>query len=631
MGTPRENLDANILSLLLRLKLMVAWVAPMAIAALILVPLQALDPRELRGVQSEDDVSLPLLAFFAFLSTRFPRYALRSAATLRWVARAGSIVVAVALPMILIGWWNGIRVEPQVFALSAAFAWIGKTLLARLTMDPEEGVAVRGATVRDARDVKALGFKEASPSPSTPTIRWGGFHFDESKSEHHFCIVGATGSGKTLSLRHLLQNTLAFAGQMPDYRGLVYDGKRELLPILEGMGLGPLIRNLNPFDARSVAWDMAADVTSPAMSLHVATAFLSIEEGASSGANQYFSNASRAVLAGVLDALHLRLGTNWSLRDVFIICRDPDTLRSVLSGTPLVAHHVKAYLEGDAKTAANVRTSLAAGLSLYEPIAALWDRCTDRISIAAWAEGEGVLLLGNDETSRAPLDAVNQVLFKRAQEVLVNQQDSLTRRSWIILDELREAGKLEGLKSLITAGRSKGVRVVTAFQDIEGLRDAYGEKAANEVVGLCAYKAILRLDSPETATWASSVIGDWRALEISSSTSWSKDGRSESESMSIQQRQAVMPSEFLTLPPVGDVLSGYFITPLAGVFKNTVRFKEDLLPKADVAAFVPRPGREQYLQPFNESDRVRLRLEAKATDSSAPGAFKKVSEGRTPK
>ena len=64
------------------------------------------------------------------------------------------------------------------------------------------------------------------------------------------------------------------------------------------------------------------------------------------------------------------------------------------------------------------------------------------------------------------------------------------------LDDVREAGKLDGLSRLLNQGRTKGACVVLGFQDSDGMRDVYGEYVANELVGQCANKAILRVENP---------------------------------------------------------------------------------------------------------------------------------------
>ncbi len=75
---------------------------------------------------------------------------------------------------------------------------------------------------------------------------------------------------------------------------------------------------------------------------------------------------------------------------------------------------------------------------------------------------------------------------------------------------------------------------------------------ANEIVGQCGSKAILRLSSPETAQWASNLSGRYLRPErsLTDGTSYSQQGtnQSSSGSISLQERPAIYTSEFLTLP-----------------------------------------------------------------------------------
>ena len=87
--------------------------------------------------------------------------------------------------------------------------------------------------------------------------------FPERLASGHFAFIGATGSGKTLLQRLLLQSALPEIGRGRGHRALLYDAKRDLPSLLAGMGLNAPVRILNPLDARSVAWDMAADISNP--------------------------------------------------------------------------------------------------------------------------------------------------------------------------------------------------------------------------------------------------------------------------------------------------------------------------------------------------------------------------------
>ena len=218
---------------------------------------------------------------------------------------------------------------------------------------------------------------------------------------------------------------------------------------------------------------------------------------------------------------------------------------------------------------------------------------------------------------------MNRLIFRRLSEIILSQQELLrfdanSRRTWMFLDEVREAGRLEGLSRLLTKGRSKGVAVVLGFQDIAGLHDVYGKEVAEELVGQCSIKAILRLNSPETAAWASRLIGSREVIE--SRRGQSRDCRSslpslghtgESLSHGIATRRVVLDSEFFDLPVTSPQtgLTGYFITPLTGPFKQHLPgswLNEHLLPpNPDIPNFIPRHIEHQYLRPLSAASDTR--------------------------
>src|SRR5262249_19376606 len=130
---------------------------------------------------------------------------------------------------------------------------------------------------------------------------------------------------------------------------------------------------------------------------------------------------------------------------------------------------------------------------------------------------------------------------------------------------------------LLTKGRSKGAAVVLGFQDIAGLYDVYGKEVAEELVGQCSTKAILRLNSPETAAWASRVLGTHEVIESRRGQSRSyqrsltaKGTWGDSISHGLATRPLVLESEFFDLPETNpeNGLTGYFITAAGGAYKD---------------------------------------------------------------
>ncbi len=459
-----------------------------------------------------------------------------------------------------------------------------------------------------------------------PGILWGMLNLPSAVSTTHFLVTGATGSGKTITLRLLMQSVLPRIGWGEDCRALIYDAKQDMLSILAGMNLGCRVVTLNPFDKRCAAWDIAKDVTGPATAQQAASILIPENNQES---QPFFSDASRHLLTGVLVTFLKTAPGRWTLRDVVLAMRSKERLKEVLS----VLAETKDLLEYFANdyAAQNILSTLQSRMQRYEFIAAAWEHATERVSLKEWLEGEFVLVLGNDEATRTALDAINQVIFKRLTELILALPESTTRRNWVFLDEVREAGKLDGLGRLLTKGRSKGACVVLGLQDIDGLRDVYGREVAHEIVGLCSNKAILRTDSPGTAEWASRLFGEREVLEIRRTRSenegeskqpgqWSagsSSGISNSEQEQLSKREVVLSSQFMDMLPTNPTngLSGYYLIPTIGAYFARISgesIARELLPADESVPNVePRLESEQYLSAWTDEDFRRLGLPTK--------------------
>lgn len=243
-------------------------------------------------------------------------------------------------------------------------------------------------------------------------------------------------------------------------------------------------------------------------------------------------------------------------------------------------------------------------------MAAAWDRAPNAVSLGDWVRGEFVLVLGNDESVRAPLDAINRAIVQRATELILNLPESPTRRVWLFLDEVREAGKLAGLRPLLNKGRSKGACVVLGFQAVEGLWAEYGKDQANEIVGECNHAALLRVESSETARWMADRVGEFERREVKPSQAGTAGQTSLSEQT--DRRAVVLPSEFQDLPVTDPAngLTGYYLSPVTGVYRHTTPSTDLtarlLPPDANSLGHVPRPAEAQYLRRWDADDHRRL-------------------------
>ena len=496
--------------------------------------------------------------------------------------------------------------------VAAAFVifvvWIIKNSKREKPRDPYE----RGRFLLDFDEANEIA-NEIRPKDD-PGLPWGGLLLPTNVRTTHFALFGRPGAGKTIDLRFLMQAALPTIGLVPDQRALIYDPKLDFVALLHGMSLRCPIKILCPFDLRSVAWDMAQDVTDPATAIEVATIIVPEEDGH----NRYYPDAVRDLLQGTLTSFLTTTAEAWTLRDVILGMTQPAYLRQIITRCPST-RRLLGYFDND-RNFADVLATVNTKLGPLVPIAACWDRATERVSLEQWQRGDFILVMGNHEKLRSSLDTVNRILFKRAAELMLAADESDTRRTWLFMDEIREAKKLDGLAQVLTKGRSKGVSVCLAAQGIEGIRDAFGEHAGEELVSQAAQLGFLGLNSPASAEWASRLLGKYERREF-------RRGHSESGPSSSEQivcRDAVMPSDLLNLPQANprNGIEGYFISSEIGAWSVRISgefVSEHLIPAdPDVPNFIPRPTSHQYLRPWDDDDLARLKLKREPDDPNLP-------------
>ena len=423
-------------------------------------------------------------------------------------------------------------------------------------------------------------------------LHWAGLPLPEHFSAESFLILGGLGSGKTVLLRMLLQSVVARITRGSNWRALVYDGKQDTIGLLFGMLLHCRVIILNPFDKRSYAWAIAKDINSPAAALEFASLMIPREKGE----NAFFSLAARDLVAAVIQALILTRPGEWTLAQLLNILSSGERTETLLRSIPQTRNIAEEHFSRNSRTLTSVQYTITAYASEFRAIAALYEKAERTFSLQEWLTEECILVLGNHEGLRKSIDAINRLIFNRLTELLLSQSESDTRRSWIILDEIKQAGKFDGLDRLLTKGRSKGARTVIASQTVEGMHETYGEKLGEDIMSLCGHKAVLRLDSPTTAEWCAKVLGETQVLQSTRSVTNATHNSSVSISDAYAKHQAVLPSQLMRLPRANrERFYGYYVSPGIGVYSGPVYFAKALCDPGDEPNFVPRPVEDQYL------------------------------------
>ncbi|MBE9110669.1 type IV secretion system DNA-binding domain-containing protein [Nodosilinea sp. LEGE 07298] len=431
-------------------------------------------------------------------------------------------------------------------------------------------------------------------------------------------VVGTVGSGKTLTIDMFMASVLREVAPGQNRRALIFDPKGENLSTIKGCAPYAPIYILNPFDQRCVAWDMAHDITNPADAQTFAEIMIPANHQEK---DPFWRDTVLSLMEGLVIWFILHAPGVWNLRDIVLIMQNELMLRSVLSSDQRTENYLNTL--GSQNTSANIFSTLSVKLRPYGLVAACWQRATQKISLSEWINTPSILLLGESETAPVPVRAINQLIFTRVAQLLLNlpeqNQNTHAVSTFIIMDELPALGKLDRLKTLATKGRSKGVSITIGFQDLEDMQHVYGKEIANTILGQCNNKAFLRLSSSYTAQWVCDLFGEYEFLDRSTgqSTSSGNKGNSQnnSENWSRANRKVVMPIE-LTSMAAPDArleigLQGFYHVQ-GKAFRETIPWPDlkQYLPQRDTSVpdFVERSPADYWIDPLTPADLARLNL-----------------------
>jgi type IV secretory pathway TraG/TraD family ATPase VirD4 len=312
---------------------------------------------------------------------------------------------------------------------------------------------------------------------------------DETK---HFKLIGTTGTGKSTAIRELVTGALHRGDRAviadPDF-GYVrrfYDAKR-----------GDVI--LNPFDPRSLKWDLFAEIKHLYDFEQMARSMIP-EAGEDRTWQHYAQTFLAAVLrqakgSGVQDTTELyRILTSAPMEE----------LRLLLEGTPAQPFAAA----GNEKMFGSIRSVT---LSAIASLNYINSQTSAPFSIRRWIqEGRGVLFLPYRAGEIAALRSMISTWMRIAIFDAMGLPEG-DARLWFIVDELDALGPIDGLKDALARLRKFGGRCVLGFQSIAQVSGTYGRGEAETLVENCGNTLILRCSASEgggTARFASKLIGE---------------------------------------------------------------------------------------------------------------------------
>ncbi len=357
----------------------------------------------------------------------------------------------------------------------------------------------------------------------------------------HLMISGITGSGKTVLLKDLLKQIKEKGDRaiVYDYTGAFiegfYDASKDII--------------INPFDARSRAWNLMKEVNNEAEFDTIAEALIGKSDAIT---DPFWPNGARLIFSELCKIQYKKQIYNTKSLYRYLHL-ETDVLGKILSKT--IANNF--VTENSKKTTLSLMMLLITYLKGLQYIEN--DKEKD-FSIKEWLlddKSDNIVFL----SSKSTLHSSVQPIISAIMDIAINNLGELPvgnrKKTWIIFDELASLNYLPSLEQGLTVSRNFGGCFVIALQSISQLLKRYGRDDTETIASNCSNKVILRAGNNETARWASQIIGTQEIEDYKEGISYGAHHMRDGVSINrgTRERQIALSSEILSLPS----LEGYLL------------------------------------------------------------------------
>jgi type IV secretory pathway TraG/TraD family ATPase VirD4 len=416
---------------------------------------------------------------------------------------------AMSLSAPLLSYFGSVRGVAEFAIGTSISAFLGYAGGRRLANDsPPADSHRRGAVVaeRPSEVVRPAGPEAIAITVAGRTVAYE----DEAK---HFKLIGTTGTGKSTAIREILSAALTRGD-----RAVIADPDGGYLRRFFDAERGDTI--LNPFDERSVKWDLFAEIKTPYDVEQLARSLIPDHEGSDRSWRGY----ARTFLGAVTRRAHEAGVTDTAELYRLMMVADRAELRALVKGTP-----AQPFLEEhNSRMFDSIRSVTSAAIGPLEYVAR---QKGTGFSIRSWVADDrrGVLFMpysaGQIAALRSTISAWMRLAIFEAmdpREPAAKEDAGAQRRLWFVVDELDALGQIDGLKDALARLRKFGGRCVLGFQSIAQVSSTYGQGDAHTIIENCGNTLILRCSASEgggTARFASQLVGEREVLRTSISRS----------------------------------------------------------------------------------------------------------------
>lgn len=378
----------------------------------------------------------------------------------------------------------------------------------------------------------------------------------------HLFIAGTTGSGKSLQLLILLSSLAREVQDGTNSRLMIVGSKDDAYRMLMGMEIPHVVLNME--DSDSPGWDIASDYDDPPLIEELGRILVPTEESS----DPFWQTAARSLVTGIIQSFNLHHGNRWGFHDVFnALMGSFEDIITILRQHPNNRAIVELLEQEEIEKAKfGILLQLNSTLRRLLPFAVHCQKAKRLLSIRRDFLGtESIWLIQPSADRMEVMSPVVQAMFRALSQKLSSLPDDPGRNVFVALDEAQFLGRIPGVDKFVEFTRSKGGRLLLCTQTIEGLFEHYGESGARNILGLFPYKAILRLESKASATWAVECFGSVEVWEKSTNRTRTAYSITEAESYSLQVRSRILDSDVLQLPYAHPQIGveGFYVIPKA--------------------------------------------------------------------
>ena len=347
---------------------------------------------------------------------------------------------------------------------------------------------------------------------------WGADFIEKREERLHCLLFGNIGGGKTTYMKMMM----AAVAKKTNEIWVVFDPKIELVPYLVALGKRPLI--LNPLDTRGRAWDLSKDIVNSVLAEGLAELLVDDKSHSGGGGQQaeddHWTLSARNILVALIEVF-IASGKPWDLRDICLATSNTDDLTHLLKRNSNASIIIQGLSGTHSSGANDYMLTVNTKLRPLHVIASRWHKAVDKISIKELVSSKlpkfenCALVLGTDHTAGSIITSLNELMFERFQQLVMNEPETFKTKYRVWADELSSITRRtsRSLVSFMTKARSKGGAAVLTAQNEAGTVERFGKEVARQIFDTATHKAVIGGVDGETAKTVSEELGDQDLVE----------------------------------------------------------------------------------------------------------------------